>query len=120
VPLDDVTLDLDAVRAGAEATRDHGLGRALFLVRVGEHLGRTRATMTSYLIGALAMLDLPLLPEVGGAPIVLYGHGAFPEALATLLEGRADVVRVDGATADLAAVAGAVALFELATGAATA
>jgi 2-dehydro-3-deoxygalactonokinase len=121
VPLDDLALDPDAVRAGAAATRDHGLGRALFLVRVGEHLGgRTRATMTSFLIGALAMLDLPLLPEVGGAPIVLYGHGAFPEALATLLEGRPDVVRVDGATADLAAVAGAVALFELAAGGANA
>jgi len=113
-PLDGLALDAEAVRAGARATHEHGLGRALFLVRVGEQLGgRPRATMTSFLVGALAMLDLPLLPGVGGPPIVLYGHGAFPEALATLLEGRPGVIQVDGTTADLAAVAGAVALYEL-------
>ena len=113
-PLEGLALDHDAVRAGARATREHGLGRALFLVRVGEQLGgRPRTTMTSYLVGALAMLDLPLLPQDGGTRIVLYGHGAFPEALATLLEGRPGVVRVDGETADLAAVAGAVELYEL-------
>jgi 2-dehydro-3-deoxygalactonokinase len=113
-PLDGLALDAEAVRAGARATHEHGLGRALFLVRVGEQLGgRPRTTMTSFLVGALAMLDLPLLPPDAGGRIVLYGHGAFPDAVATLLEGRPDVIQVDGATADLAAVAGAVALYEL-------
>jgi 2-dehydro-3-deoxygalactonokinase len=120
VPLDDLTLDLEAVHAGAAAVHADGLGRALFLVRVGEQLGGfARERMTSFLIGALAALDLPLLPPPGTAPIVLYGHGVFPEALSALLEraGYERVHRVDGATSDLAAVEGAVVLFELAEGA---
>ena len=80
-----------------------------------EHLaGIPREHMTAYLIGALAALDLPLL--AGGdtaAPIVLYGHGVFPGVLTQLLaDGTRPIVRVDGATADLAAVVGAVALYE--------
>lgn len=121
VPLDELALDLEAVHAGAEATRLEGLGRALFLVRVGEQLGGfSRNRMTSFLIGALAAVDLPLLPPPGGAPIVLYGHGAFPEVLAALLArtGQARVHQVDGDTADLAAVEGAVALYELGSGSA--
>jgi 2-dehydro-3-deoxygalactonokinase len=120
VPLDGLTLDAAAVRAGADAALAEGIGRALFLVRVGEQLGRhPRERMTSYLLGALATLDLPLLPAPGGARIVLYGHGPFPDVLALLLErrGEQDVLRVDGATADAAAVAGAVTLFELGAGA---
>jgi 2-dehydro-3-deoxygalactonokinase len=114
VPLPDLALDHDAVLAGAAATHEHGLGRALFLVRVGEQLGGMgRERMTSYLVGALAALDLPLLID-GGRPIVLYGHGAFPEALAALLahQGRERVTVVDGEASDLAAAEGAVALFE--------
>lgn len=120
VPLADLTLDLEAMHAGARATREHGLGRALFLVRVGEQLaGLARERMTSFLIGALAALDTPLLaPPSAGATIVLYGHGAFPEALAALLaaDGYDHVIRVDGETSDRAAVEGAVALYERARG----
>jgi 2-dehydro-3-deoxygalactonokinase len=111
----DLDLDLEAVRAGAEATQTHDLGRALFLVRVGELLGGlARERLTSYLIGALAALDLSLLPAEDGVEIVLYGGGAFPEALEVLLadQGRQRVLRVDRETSDLAAVRGAVALFE--------
>jgi 2-dehydro-3-deoxygalactonokinase len=119
-PLGDLTLDHEAMHAGARAAREHGLGRALFLVRVGEQLGALeRERMTSYLIGALAALDTPLLPPpAAGATIVLYGHGVFPEALAALLErdGYDDVMRVDGETSDRAAVEGAVALYERARG----
>jgi 2-dehydro-3-deoxygalactonokinase len=115
-PLEELELDTQAARAGAEATERHGLGRAGFLVRIGEQLGGVgRARMTSYLIGALAALDLPLLE--GGppsAPIVLYGHGAFPDVLERLLEGGSRPVhRVDGETADLAAATGAVTLYTL-------
>lgn len=116
-PLEGIELDLGAVHAGADAARTEGLGRALFLVRVGEQLGgQARQRMTSYLVGALAALDLPLLPPPGTATIVLYGHGLFPEALASLLErsGYRDVRRVDGEASDRAAVEGAVALYELA------
>ena len=120
VPLEELALDPAAALAGADAALAEGLGRSLFLVRVGEQLGRQpRERMTSYLLGALATLDLPLLPPPGSARIVLYGHGFFPEVLALLLarSGGHDVVRVDGATADAAAVEGAVALYELAAGA---
>jgi 2-dehydro-3-deoxygalactonokinase len=116
VPLADLSLDLEAAHEGAAATRAHGLGRALFLVRVGEQIAAVeRERMTSYLIGALAALDAPLLPPPSArATIVLYGHGVFPEVLAALLErdGYDDVVRVDGDTSDRAAVEGAVALYE--------
>lgn len=116
VPLDDLDPDPDAVRAGAEAARRHGLGRAAFLVRIGEQLGGfERERMTSYLIGALAALDLPLLAQGDpSTPIVLYGHGAFPGALDRLLaSGPRPVHRVDSATADLAAATGAVTLYRL-------
>ena len=120
VPLTDLTLDLEAMHAGARATREHGLGRALFLVRVGEQLaGLARERVTSFLIGALAALDTPLLPPPSaGATIVLYGHGAFPEALAALLaaDGYDHVIRVDGEASDRASVEGAVALYERARG----
>lgn len=115
VPLDGLDLDPAAVAAGARAAREHGLGRAAFLVRVGEQLAAIdRRRMTAYLVGALAALDLPLL--AGGdpdTPVVLYGHGVFPDVLAQLLaDDPRPILRVDGATADLAAVAGAVALYE--------
>jgi len=116
VPLADLPLDLAAAHAGALATSSHGLGRALFLVRVGEQIAAIeRERMTSYLIGALAALDVPLLPPPSArATIVLYGHGVFPEVLAALLarEGYDDVVRIDGDTSDRAAVKGAVTLYE--------
>lgn len=117
--LEGLSPDPEAVMAGAEATRQHGLGRALFLVRVGEQqagLGRER--MTSYLLGALAALDLPLLaPETGGepsdTPVVVYGTGLFPELLTRLLldHGWLDVRLVPAETADLAAADGAVRLY---------
>lgn len=117
VPLERIALELDAAVAGAEATLAHGVGRSLFLVRVGEHVAaRSPSTMASYLVGALAALDLALLPPPCTVPIVLYGHGPFPEVLNVLLEraGYDEVLRVDGPTADRAAVEGAVELSNLA------
>jgi 2-dehydro-3-deoxygalactonokinase len=114
--LENLELDLDAALRGVDAALEHGLGRALFLVRVGEQLaGYSRVQMTSYLIGALAALDLPLLPPAErGATIVVYGTGAFPELLAALLpqHGWRDVRLVDTETASTAALHGAVELFE--------
>jgi 2-dehydro-3-deoxygalactonokinase len=116
-PLDDLALDLDAARAGAQAVHAHGFGRALFLVRVGDLLaGMEPAAATSFLVGALAALDLPLLaPDDGGTgPVVLYGHGVFPATLEALLgaTGR-EVRRVGGDASDQAAVEGAVAIYRL-------
>ncbi|MFO7546428.1 MAG: 2-dehydro-3-deoxygalactonokinase [Trueperaceae bacterium] len=117
--LEGLDLDMDAAMAGAEATRRHGLGRASFLVRVGEQIaGLDKVTMTSYLVGALAQVDLPLLEGsawgvANPAPVVLYGGGHFHQVLVALIEGTGREVRtVDPEAADAAAVRGALALFE--------
>ncbi len=119
VPLEQVdasSLDITAVRAGWDAAREHGFGRALFLVRVGEQLaGRSREAMTSYLLGVLASLDLPLLAGVAPTtPVIVYGSGAFPRILGEVLpeRGYAGVRVVAPEVADMAAAAGAVRLFE--------
>ncbi|HET8986286.1 MAG TPA: 2-dehydro-3-deoxygalactonokinase [Trueperaceae bacterium] len=116
VSLDGLALEMDAVTEGFAAAREHGFGRALFLVRVGEQLaGQPRARMTSYLLGVLASLDLPLLTGAAlDTPIVVYGTGAFPEILYTVLPagGFTAVRRVDQAIGEKAAADGAVSLFE--------
>ena len=116
VPLDGLELEMDAVTEGFATAREHGFGRALFLVRVGEQLaGQSRARMTSYLLGVLASLDVPLLAGAAlDTPVVVYGIGAFPEILGEVLpaEGFTSVRVVDLAIADNAAAAGAVSLFE--------
>ena len=116
VPLEDLELDLEAALAGASAAREHGVGRALFLVRVGEQLaGEPRDRMTGYLLGALASLDLDLLAAAEpDTPVVLYGGGLFVRVLAALLpeHGHADVRVVEPEAADEAAARGAVRLYE--------
>ncbi|NLG65059.1 MAG: 2-keto-3-deoxy-galactonokinase [Actinobacteria bacterium] len=115
-PLDGLELEMDAVVEGFAAAREYGFGRALFLVRVGEQLaGQSPARMTSYLLGVLASLDLPLLTGAApDTPIVVYGIGAFPGILGEVLlaEGFAGVRVASKAVADSAAVAGAVSLYE--------
>jgi hypothetical protein len=71
--------------------------------------------MTSYLLGVLASLDLPLLAGAAlDTPIVVYGVGSFPEILGVLLpaEGFTGVTVVDLVTADGAAAAGAIRLYQ--------
>ncbi|HZJ10145.1 MAG TPA: 2-dehydro-3-deoxygalactonokinase [Trueperaceae bacterium] len=118
VELDGLALDFEAALAGAHAARDHGFGRALFLVRVGEQLaGLGRDRMTSYLLGALASLDLSLLTAADpDAPVVVYGGDVFPRILVALLKeaGVNDVRVVEQGMADTAAAMGAVKLYELA------
>ena len=116
VSLGGLQLDLDAAVAGAEAAREQGLGRALFLVRVGEQLaGHSKDSMTSYLLGVLASQDLPLVrPAAPDTPIVLYGGGAFVSILDSMMraEGFSEVRVVERETAEDAAVQGAVRIFE--------
>lgn len=109
---DSIKLEREAVLAGAAACSNRSFGRAAFLVRVGAQLAELgRDTSTSFLIGALAALDLPLLSAADDRAVILYGHGVFPQALTWLLEhdGRPSV-RVDGAVADRASVVGAIAI----------
>lgn len=116
LPLADLRLDMEAALAGADAALEHGVGRALFLARVGEQLcGRSQAMMTSYCIGALATLDLGLLQEVNrSATVVIYGQGHFPGVLLQLLEraGFDFLVSVPEALSERCAATGAVELFE--------
>lgn len=104
-------------RAGLALARSQGLGRALFLVRVGEQIGgRSKAEMTAFLLGAMLAADLPLLEDArsSGATVVLYGSGVFPDLLRSALfdEGWTGVHLVPREQADLAAVIGAVRLYE--------
>lgn len=115
VPLDDLSVEMDAALAGAAAARSDGFGRALFLVRVGEQLaGLSRPAMTSYLVGVLASLDLDLVRASGvDGLLVIYGKGVFPGVLASLCRAEGfDVRVVDDEATDLAAAAGAVWLYE--------
>src|SRR5690606_24295472 len=111
--LEALDLDMDAAMAGAEAARQHGVGRASFLVRVGEQIaGFDKATMTSFLVGVLAQVDLPLLEgsawgSASPAPVVLYGGGHFHRVLVALIEGTGRDVRiVQPEVADAAAAHG--------------
>ncbi len=112
VAVDEAGLEEDAWREGMDAARTHGVGRALFLVRVGEQIGgRSKAAMTSYLLGVLTSLDVPLLrlrPQDGRA-VVLYGRGPFRAIMRQYLsdEYGIDALVVDEATAEEAAVDGA-------------
>lgn len=101
-------------RAGLEAARIHSLARALFLVRVGEQLWqRTPEQMTSFLLGALAGADLPLVgPVQADRRVILYGKGPFPQLLAPVLRDAGhDVVRIAENSADIAAAVGATRLY---------
>ena len=115
--LDDLELDADALAAGERHARSHGFARAAFLVRVGETIaGLGRAGVTSFLLGALADLDLQLI-EHDVAPdreVILYGGGLFPGILrkALLRTGSRRVRVLDRSLSDGAATVGAVRLLQ--------
>jgi 2-dehydro-3-deoxygalactonokinase len=117
VALDDFVPDPAAVEAGLRHGRALGLGRAAFLVRVGQTIaGFDAAAVTAFLLGALAALDLQLieheLPPT--TPLVIYGGGLFPAILrdALLAEGGRDVRVVGPEASRHAAVVGTVRLLE--------
>lgn len=81
------TLDPDAWQDGLRAARRHGVGRALFLVRLGHQLGPLpRAAAGAFLHGVLAHLTLDVLRGSDSrVPLVLYGHDAQAHLLAGYL-----------------------------------
>ncbi|MEX2542764.1 MAG: 2-dehydro-3-deoxygalactonokinase, partial [Trueperaceae bacterium] len=100
----------EAWRHGLADGKRVGVGRALFLVRVGEQIaGYSKSYMTSYLLGVLTLLDLSLLDEMKSRRLVLYGRGKLKHILAEYLHGRGlvEIVLVDDDTADVAAAIGA-------------
>jgi 2-dehydro-3-deoxygalactonokinase len=122
VPLDDFVPDPAAVAAGLRHGRTLGLGRAAFLVRVGQTIaGFEAAAVTSFLLGALAALDLQLIEHelAASTPLVIYGGGLFPAILrdALLAEGGRDVRVVGTEASHHAAVVGTVRLLEAHLGA---
>lgn len=117
VALEGFVPDPAAVAAGIRHGRAFGLGRAAFLVRVGQTIaGFDSAAVTAFLLGALAALDLQLI-ERELAPtttLVIYGGGLFPAILrASLVADGGREVRVVGPEASHhAAVVGTVRLLE--------
>lgn len=117
VDLDALELDQAQWREGLETARERGVGRALFLVRVGEQIaGRTKMAMTSFLLGVLASMDLPLLEDGlrSEATLVLYGRGVQKVALGRYLEEHAPgrVIVTDDDRAEVSAVVGAVSIYQ--------
>ena len=113
--LDGLAPDPEAVAAGVRHVRRAGFARAAFLVRAAQTIGgRDRAEATSFLLGALAALDLQLIERElpPGRELVLYGGGAFPALLAELLarDGRHPHRVVPRSESEAAATVGAVRL----------
>lgn len=117
--LDQVELDEAMWRTGLDAalSESDGFGRALFLTRVVEQIWhRSKGEATSFLLGVLLSLDIPLLAGVReqGAAVVLYGKGHFPRMMKAYLDsqGWPSVHLVDESIAELSSVVGAVRIFE--------
>ncbi len=111
--LDGIELDPEAVAAGARHARAAGFARAAFLVRVGETIaGKDRMGVTSFLLGALADLDLQLIEHELAADreVVVYGGGLFPAIVRDMLTRAGDrrVRLVDPRVSDAAATIGTV------------
>lgn len=114
-PLTELTgVDDSWWRRGLEASVQHGFGRACFMVRLArQQLRCAPDEAASFLLGAVASLDLPLLS--GDAALVLYGRGSQTEPMARHLRqmqpGRHITVASETDSAQ-AAVIGAVHLYE--------
>lgn len=116
-PLDQVKPVEAMWRAGLEQARTEGFGRALFLTRVTEQIWKkNKAEATSFLLGVMMSLDLPLLAGAreSGATVAAYGKGPFPAMLKAYLEseGWPEVRLLDDAAVEVAAAVGAVRIYE--------
>lgn len=117
LPPGEVALDEEAWRQGLALALAEGIGRALFATRLTQQmLGRDRQVASSFLLGALTAMDLPMVERARqrGDRLILYGGDQFPQILQRYLEAgesHSTVQRVEPVTAELAAVAGAVAIY---------
>lgn len=115
--LEGLELDSEAVAAGARHSRSAGFARAAFLVRVGETIaGQGKCAVTSFLMGALADLDLQMIEREAASDheIVVYGGGFFPMIVSDMLmrSGTYRVRLVPPQVSERAATIGAVQLLE--------
>lgn len=118
---EDTPLDPAAWREGLHAAATLGVGRALFLVRLGQQLGQlSREAAGAFLHGVMAQLTLDVLRTSDPAcPLVIYGHDA---QAVMLLRHLASVTprplqHCGAATVDQATVSGSLAVLRAARGA---
>ena len=106
-----VRLEAEALLAGLKDAREHGLGHALFRVRVMGMADTTAEERGAFLFGACAA---PALKELGRArwrELVVCAEGVQGDALAALLEAEGlEAEIVPGEAARRASAAGALAV----------
>lgn len=111
-------LDPDAWNDGLQAARRHGIGRALFLVRLGHQLGPlSREQAGAFLHGVLAQLTLDVLRHSDPAtPLLIYGHDAQARRLTEYLQANSDreLRHCEAAQLEEASVRGALAVLRAA------
>ncbi|AFZ69474.1 2-dehydro-3-deoxygalactonokinase [Deinococcus peraridilitoris] len=97
---------------GLNASVQHGFSRACFMVRLADQfLKATPQDAASFLLGAIASLDLSLL--MGQPHLVLYGRSTMTLPMQRYLQARGQQVDVaDETTTQQAAIAGALHLHE--------
>jgi len=114
--LDSQMLDSNMWRLGFRHVQTEGIGRALFLARVSAQLwDKTKVEVTSYLLGAAAALDIPLLTDAHAlkAQIVIYGQEIFSTMLSEYLreELKISPIVVDKETSELSSAVGSARIF---------
>ncbi len=100
--------DVEFLRQGCDLAEAHGIGEALFKVRVRANFVKdaTPEQLYAFLLGAILRDDVHSILETGGKVIVA-GSEPFRSALCELLAGKADVAPLDEALSEDAAAIGA-------------
>lgn len=118
LPVRTVALDEPSWRLGLDVALADGVSRALFVTRLTQQLhDQTPQQSSNFLLGALTSLDLPMVRRAldRGDKLVLYGGDQLPQIMQRYLvsEGWGDrITLVDHDTAELAAVVGAIEIYE--------
>ncbi len=99
------SMDAEYLRNGFEYAKAHGIGEALFKVRVqGNFLGVGPEKLYAFLLGAILRDDVRSLPS-GGNPVVIAGSEPFRSAFDRLIEG--EKIIIDDKISETAAAIGA-------------
>jgi 2-dehydro-3-deoxygalactonokinase len=88
-------LDVVAMIMGANESESHGLGKALFSIRIREQFGKWNHTqLASFLVGILiqsdlqAMVSSQILNHTSGTPVYIGGSGILCQATAELIKHK--------------------------------
>jgi 2-dehydro-3-deoxygalactonokinase len=112
-PMNQVTdLNHDIWLEGLHTSQSLGIGRALFLVRLGKQNSRfNQLQATAFFYGTMAALTLDVLSKRNpNLPLTLYGHEVQAKLLASYLQtrGETQIHFCSAATVEKAAVQGAI------------